>query len=311
MASNINPSYPPSGDAKTADVRSNFAVAKDEIEALQAGTARVSSTEITAGIGIEPRTWAPADVTAAIAAGSGGGGGIPEAPEDGKTYGRNNAAWSEVGTGGGGISDAPVDGSKYARQDAGWVSFTEFTEAPSGGAKYARQNAQWAAVSEFLEAPSDGSIYGRRDAGWVPVSASAAPIAFLDSGNTTASIYSVNDADGYISVARSYDLGGILQGGFTPSVTGTYHVAAAFNLDLQVARSSMAVEISLRNSGGSTKYILEYFPAPYNVRYMSAAISADVSLTAGTTYFWWLKRASGGADHVANVHVGTQLTRLT
>ncbi|MEW5709844.1 MAG: hypothetical protein AB1830_13215 [Pseudomonadota bacterium] len=37
MASNIDPNKPTSGNAKTADVRANFAAAKAEIEALQAG----------------------------------------------------------------------------------------------------------------------------------------------------------------------------------------------------------------------------------------------------------------------------------
>lgn len=42
----------------------------------------------------------------------GGGGGIPEAPEDGKTYGRKDAAWAEI-TGGGGGGGSDGDGSLY------------------------------------------------------------------------------------------------------------------------------------------------------------------------------------------------------
>ena len=44
--------------------------------------------------------------------------GIPEAPEDGKQYAREDAAWTEVPPAG--ISDAPSDGKQYAREDA-WL----------------------------------------------------------------------------------------------------------------------------------------------------------------------------------------------
>ena len=43
---------------------------------------------------------------------------IPDAPSDGKTYGRNNGNWTPVEEG---IPDAPVDGIQYARQDGEWT----------------------------------------------------------------------------------------------------------------------------------------------------------------------------------------------
>lgn len=47
--------------------------------------------------------------------------GIPEAPQNGKTYGRNNASWAEVTDGGGGgVPEAPTDGKQYARKSAAW-----------------------------------------------------------------------------------------------------------------------------------------------------------------------------------------------
>ena len=45
--------------------------------------------------------------------------GIPEAPEDGKQYAREDATWTEVPPAG--ISDAPSDGKQYAREDATWT----------------------------------------------------------------------------------------------------------------------------------------------------------------------------------------------
>ena len=43
---------------------------------------------------------------------------LPDAPSDGKTYGRNNGAWTAVKEG---IPDAPSDGKQYARQDGAWT----------------------------------------------------------------------------------------------------------------------------------------------------------------------------------------------
>lgn len=54
--------------------------------------------------------------------GTGGVGGIIDAPEDGKTYARLDGDWTEIAPGG--ISEAPQDGSLYARIDGEWQSFT-------------------------------------------------------------------------------------------------------------------------------------------------------------------------------------------
>ena len=49
-------------------------------------------------------------------------GNVPEAPEDGTQYGRQDAAWTAIPDAG--ISDAPIDGSQYARKDAAWAVVT-------------------------------------------------------------------------------------------------------------------------------------------------------------------------------------------
>ncbi|MCW2218762.1 hypothetical protein M2232_002294 [Bradyrhizobium japonicum] len=46
------------------------------------------------------------------------GGGIADAPSDGTTYGRKNAAWTAVT--GGGIPEAPNDGTLYGRKSLAW-----------------------------------------------------------------------------------------------------------------------------------------------------------------------------------------------
>ncbi len=81
-----------------------------------------------AEVGDAIQTTAPPNAQKAIAtkfqlAGSGGGGGgIPEAPNDGSQYGRQSLGWTKITVGGGGITDAPVNGKPYARQDGGWVA---------------------------------------------------------------------------------------------------------------------------------------------------------------------------------------------
>ena len=54
----------------------------------------------------------------------GGGSGIPEAPQDGQQYARQDASWTvvEAGGGGGGIEEAPQDGDYYVRQNGAWVN---------------------------------------------------------------------------------------------------------------------------------------------------------------------------------------------
>lgn len=43
---------------------------------------------------------------------------VPEAPNDGKLYGRKELAWEEVVAE---VEEAPIDGNQYARQDGAWV----------------------------------------------------------------------------------------------------------------------------------------------------------------------------------------------
>jgi hypothetical protein len=50
----------------------------------------------------------------------GGGGGIPEAPNDGELYGRQSQAWAAINIPDPGIPEAPNDGQQYARQSQAW-----------------------------------------------------------------------------------------------------------------------------------------------------------------------------------------------
>jgi hypothetical protein len=83
-------------------------------------------TTVPPDIGDSVVTTNPQDANKALPTkfllgGSGGGGGIGEAPSDGQQYARQNAGWTVVVSAAIG-TDAPQDGSPYARQDGNWVS---------------------------------------------------------------------------------------------------------------------------------------------------------------------------------------------
>ena len=114
LKSNIDPTMPEEGNATTASVRENFAYSKYEIESLQAAvqtlggelnsqTADYVSTKgdkMTGALTLEASITDPKHAVTVewvmANAGSGGGGGIPEAPEDGKVYGRKDKGWEEI-----------------------------------------------------------------------------------------------------------------------------------------------------------------------------------------------------------------------
>ena len=75
---------------------------------------------------------------------------LPDAPSDGKTYGRNNGAWTPVEEG---LTDAPSDGKTYGRNNGAWTAVKEgISDAPSDDTQYARQNGAWVPV----QTPTEG-----------------------------------------------------------------------------------------------------------------------------------------------------------
>ncbi|MGX1163739.1 hypothetical protein AB7M16_000005 [Bradyrhizobium sp. USDA 372] len=74
-------------------------------------------------------------------------GGFPDAPSDGSSYGRRNAAWSAV------TPEAPADGQTYGRKNSAWSVVTSgISDAPSDGSPYGRLNAAWAKLRTLLTA---------------------------------------------------------------------------------------------------------------------------------------------------------------
>jgi hypothetical protein len=85
-------------------------------------------------------------------------GGVPEAPSDGKTYGRKDEGWVEItgGGGGGGIPEAPADGRVYGRSNEAWTQAQRAIEFQDEGGAFTRGNVdtvnfQGAGVSATLE----------------------------------------------------------------------------------------------------------------------------------------------------------------
>lgn len=106
----------------------------------------------------------------------GGGGGIPDAPVDGKTYGRRNASWAEVGSGGG-IPDAPIDGKAYNRKDGTWSEAVDTASFATKSDILGMVKTVNGAGADSLgavnipvgigDAPNDGKEYVRKDLNWV------------------------------------------------------------------------------------------------------------------------------------------------
>lgn len=95
--------------------------------------------------------------------GGGGGGSFPEAPLDGKQYGRQNAGWTEIVGGGG--------GGTVTTSDVQLTNPTAF--APGGLATQEDANTFFAGEVEKIiaDAPADSGIYGRQNNVWVEVPA--------------------------------------------------------------------------------------------------------------------------------------------
>jgi Chaperone of endosialidase len=107
MTSQIDPTVPVQGTPTTASVRSNFQIAKDEISALQVATNGAPFLPLAGGslagaVYVDRDPTDPRQIATKayvdVHGGGSGGGGIPEAPADGTTYGRNNGAWIGVTT---------------------------------------------------------------------------------------------------------------------------------------------------------------------------------------------------------------------
>ena len=90
-----------STSASTATAQAGIATTKASEASASAGTASTGASTATTQAGIATTKAGEASASAIAAAASAAsiaGGPVPEAPSDGKTYGRKNAAWAEAVT---------------------------------------------------------------------------------------------------------------------------------------------------------------------------------------------------------------------
>lgn len=112
--SQIDPTLPVFGNPTTQSVRQNFATANTEITGLMQVTQGAPFMPLAGGRFTGPvylwndptDSMMPATKGYVDAGGAGGGGGMPEAPTDGMSYGRDQGAWVAVMPLAGGASNA-------------------------------------------------------------------------------------------------------------------------------------------------------------------------------------------------------------
>lgn len=94
--------------------------------------------------------------------GGGGGGSFPEAPVDGRQYGRQNAGWTE-------IVHPNGDGGVITTENVQLTNPTAF--APGGLTTQEDVNNYFAGEIDKIiaDAPANGTVYGRKDGSWVSV----------------------------------------------------------------------------------------------------------------------------------------------
>jgi hypothetical protein len=187
---------------------------------------------------------------------------FPEAPSDGFTYGRKNAAWSKA------LADAPSDANAYGRKAGAWVDVAE--EAPSDGLGYMRKNGVWTpssggATTDDLPPPGplqDGQFWWKSDVGtlylwyddgnsqqWVQAAAPAAPFQSANFVVKTARRANLV-VNGALNVSQ--------ENGNTEGTVDGYYAADQFKLSFTAATAGFGLaSVANANVSGSA-YRLQF-----------------------------------------------------
>jgi Chaperone of endosialidase len=174
MTSQIDITKPVAGTPTTQSVRDNFATAANEISALQTNTAGGPFLALRGGrmsgvmyLNNDPTdAMMPATKGYVDAAAPGGGGGIPEAPADGTTYGRNNGGWTNVLRLTGGTLTGPLIQAAdpvnplgtVTKQYADAIQASIVPPAPNDTFAYGRQTGAWAKVLPLVGGDISGKL---------------------------------------------------------------------------------------------------------------------------------------------------------
>ena len=158
-----------------------------------------------------------------VAPSGGGGGGIPDAPSTGQTYGRNNAAWTPTVS----FPEAPPDGQYYARRQLAWQAI------PPGGAT----------ISDTAPAsPSVGQLWWDSVGGQLYV--------WYNDGNSSQWVIAVNSG-ALLAPASTTVLGGVKVDGTTikAAADGTISTVVVPLGDNRIINGDMRID--QRNNGAS------------------------------------------------------------
>lgn len=101
----------------------------------------------------------------------GGGGGIPDAPTDGKQYGRQSATWTEITGGGGGTSDhtmlSNIGTTTHDQIDTHIADTnTHFADVANNGISYVRQNKAWVESASGVGGNTGLAFVTDTNSGW-------------------------------------------------------------------------------------------------------------------------------------------------
>jgi hypothetical protein len=168
----------------------------------------------------------------------GGGGGIPEAPDDTFTYGRHQYGWVQVGPldspafTGQPTAPSPPNGNsstrlattQYVALNAATLASPAFTGAPTAPTPPSGNVSTRLATTQFVadnaaaggvpEAPEDGAIYGRGGGAWTALEGSFASIASPQfTGEPTAPTPEVADASTLLATTQFVARDALLKSG--------------------------------------------------------------------------------------------------
>lgn len=214
-------------------------------------------------------------------AGAGSGAGIPDAPADGKLYGRKNALWVEVTGGGGGggtaedttydnatsgltatnvqdaldelaagsVQEAPVDGKQYARKDAGW---TEVTGGGGSGLTYVQKLLAMGPVALYPLNETSGTsaldISGGNNHGTYSGGVTLGQPSITPGSTAVCPLF--DGTSGFVTLPNNANLTLATASEFTAVVTGLYSVLSSASGTLLGKATSAARACQIDKSTG-------------------------------------------------------------
>ncbi len=235
-------------------------------------------------------------------AGPTGPASFPDAPSDGKTYGRNDAAW--VATSSGGIPEAPTDGALYGRASAAWakgvklagdvmtgslqISSTAYANfyLTKGGTGYGSNiwGTSLGNAARWQLALGDNAAEGGSNSG-----SNFTVSRCDDTGNNIDNPFAINRATGYTRISKALQVGGVA----LPSTT--LYEATVASADFISAAGHYTFNAYVDTGGGTPVW-----------KYLASGAACTISLNATSGVLNFQCAASGSAG--ANIAFSSSVT---